>query len=161
MKNSVLFLIVSFAAWSMPTICQCQPRQEASGAHINKDKRQVALSGYDPVSYFTDGQPLKGKSNLSHTYRTTQYLFANPANLAAFKSNPEAYLPQYGGWCAYAMGRNGDKVKIDPMTYKLVDGKLYLFYNFRSTNTLDDWNKDEGNLKNKADRHWKKLVGSH
>ncbi len=65
------------------------------------------------------------------------------------------YEPQYGGWCAYAMGNSGEKVEVDPETYKIVDGKLYLFYNKYFTNTLKSWNKDEAKLKSKADESWK------
>jgi len=63
--------------------------------------------------------------------------------------NPAGYEPQYGGWCAYAMGANGEKVEIDPGTFKIVDGKLNLYYNAFFNNTLKSWNKDEVNLKKK------------
>jgi hypothetical protein len=59
--------------------------------------------------------------------------------------------PAYGGWCAYAMGSTGEKVSVDPKTFKIVNGRLNLFYNRFFNNTLDDWNKDEVNLKKKAD----------
>ena len=75
-----------------------------------------------------------------------------------FDENPTRFLPQYGGWCAYAMGDSGEKVKIDPETFKIIDGKLYLFYNFYFTNTLTKWNRDESNLKQKADQNWKKVI---
>ena len=68
--------------------------------------------------------------------------------------NPAKYEPQYGGWCAYAMGAKGEKVSVDPKTYKIVDGKLYLFYNRLFNNTLEDWNENEAKLKNKADANW-------
>ena len=71
-----------------------------------------------------------------------------------FKKNPTKYLPQYGAWCAYAMGDNGDKVSVNPETYKIVDGKLYLFYNKLFVNTLKSWNKDEDRIKAKADANW-------
>lgn len=74
------------------------------------------------------------------------------------KTSPEKYEPAYGGWCAYAMGETGEKVKIDPETYKIVDGKLFLFYNFWGNNTLEDWNENEKSLKSKADQNWKKIV---
>ena len=64
----------------------------------------------------------------------------------------------FGGWCAYAMGDNGEKVDIDPETFKIIDGKLYLFYNAYFNNTLNSWNKDEKNLKNKANNNWSKLL---
>jgi YHS domain-containing protein len=114
----------------------------------------TALSGYDPVSYFS-GTPQKGKSSFTYTYLGVKYLFANAANMNTFKSNPARYEPAYGGWCAYAMGTSGEKVEVDPETFKIIDGKLYLFYNAFFTNTLKDWNKDQMNLKKKADENWK------
>lgn len=75
-----------------------------------------------------------------------------------FLANPSRFEPQYGGWCAFAMGDYGKKVKINPETFKIVDDKLYLFYNAYFTNTLKDWNKDEANLKSKGDRNWANLT---
>jgi YHS domain-containing protein len=120
-------------------------------------KKTVALEGYDPVSYF-DNKPLEGNDELKVSYKGVTYLFATTNNLTKFKANPEKYEPAYGGWCAYAMGETGEKVKIDPETYKIVGGKLYLFYNFWGNNTLTDWNKNEGSLKAKADQNWKKIT---
>jgi YHS domain-containing protein len=120
-------------------------------------KKQVALEGYDPVSYF-DNKPIEGKSEIKFSYKGVTYLFATQQNLSKFKANPEKYEPAYGGWCAYAMGETGEKVKIDPETFKIVEGKLYLFYNFWANSTLVDWNKNEKPLKNKADQNWKKFV---
>lgn len=120
-------------------------------------KKTVALEGYDPVSYF-DNKPVEGKDELKVTYKGVTYLFATANNVTKFKANPEKYEPAYGGWCAYAMGETGEKVKIDPETYKIVGGKLYLFYNFWGNNTLTDWNKNEGPLKAKADQNWRKIA---
>ncbi len=124
--------------------------------HFNL-KKQVALEGYDPVSYF-DNKPMDGKSEIKFTHQGVSYQFANTKNLTKFKASPEEYEPAYGGWCAYAMGETGEKVKIDPETFKIVDGKLYLFYNFWGNNTLTEWNKQEKALKTKGDQNWKKIV---
>lgn len=120
-------------------------------------KKTIALEGYDPVSYF-DKKPVEGDEKIAFTFKGITYLFANANNLARFKKSPEKYEPEYGGWCAYAMGETGEKVKIDPETYKILDGKLYVFYNFWGNNTLEDWNKNERPLKAKADANWKKIV---
>lgn len=120
-------------------------------------KKNIAVEGYDPVSYF-DGKPTEGEVNLSFSFRGVTYLFSSVGNLSTFKLNPEKYEPAYGGWCAYAMGETGEKVKIDPETYKIIDGKLYLFYNFWGNNTLKDWGKNEKPLKTKADQNWKKFL---
>jgi len=115
------------------------------------------LEGYDPVSYF-DGKPVEGKSELKTDYKGIVYTFSSAVNLNKFKFSPEKYEPAYGGWCAYAMGESGVKVKIDPETYKIIDGKLYLFYNFWTNNTLKDWNKNEKALKSRGDQNWKQII---
>ena len=120
-------------------------------------KKNIAIEGYDPVSYF-EGNPKEGEENLSVSHKGITYLFSSAANASRFKSTPEKYEPAYGGWCAYAMGETGEKVKIDPETFKIVDGKLYLFYNFWGNNTLKEWNKNEKILKSKAEQNWKKII---
>jgi len=123
--------------------------------NVNSD--QIAVEGYDVVSYFM-GQPRKGKDALAYKYEGVIYCFSNSENLDLFKRQPEKFEPVYGGWCAYAMGDTGEKVKIDPKTYKIIDGKLFLFYNFYFNNTLIDWNKDEQDLRQKANDNWVKVI---
>lgn len=125
------------------------------GRHYNLEKK-LAIQGYDPVSYF-QGKALKGAKDHAVNHQGAIYYFVSAANAATFREDPAKYEPQYGGWCAYAMGAKGAKVSIDPNTYKIVDGKLYLFYNRFFNNTLEDWNEDETKLKNKADANWEKL----
>ncbi|HOZ75331.1 MAG TPA: YHS domain-containing (seleno)protein [Flavobacterium sp.] len=118
---------------------------------------KVAIMGYDPVTYFK-GKPEQGKKELSAIHQGVVYYFSTTANKEAFTKNPTNYEPQYGGWCAYAMGSSGEKVEINPETFKIVDGKLYLFYNAFFNNTLKSWNKQEATLKAKADANWKKFI---
>ncbi|MBL7850218.1 MAG: YHS domain-containing protein [Cyclobacteriaceae bacterium] len=118
----------------------------------------LALQGYDPVSYFLQQKATKGRSELSYQHEGAIYHFASASNRNRFVQNPTAYLPQYGGWCAYAMGATGEKVEVDPETFKVTGGKLYLFYNRFFNNTLPKWNKDESSLKTKADRHWNDIL---
>lgn len=122
-------------------------------------EKKVAIQGYDPVSYFKQNKAVKGKKELASSFEGVIYYFSSQANKEAFAKSPSAYEPQYGGWCAYAMGSSGEKVEIDPETFKIVDGKLYLFYNAYFNNTLKSWNKDESNLKKKADANWNKTFG--
>jgi YHS domain-containing protein len=120
-------------------------------------ENKVAILGYDPVGYFTQGKAIKGKKDISISYHGVVYKFSSNENKETFLKNPSKYEPQYGGWCAYAMGSSGGKVEINPETFKIVDGKLYLFYNAYFNNTLKSWNPDEANLKVKADNNWKKI----
>lgn len=124
--------------------------------HFNV-RKNVAIEGYDPVSYF-EGEPKEGKAEITFTHKGVRYQFATQINLTKFKAAPDRYEPAYGGWCAYAMGETGEKVKIDPETFKIVNGRLYLFYNFWGNNTLTDWNKNEVKLKASGDRNWKAIV---
>lgn len=152
MKKTFLIVVVAFL--SMTTFAQNATKRSKE---FNLDKK-VAIQGYDPVSYFTQKKAVKGKSNFVTTHEGVTYNFSSQANKDTFLKNPASYEPQYGGWCAFAMGDYGEKVEVNPETFKIVDGKLYLFYNAYFNNTLKSWNKDETNLKKKADANWKKLL---
>jgi YHS domain-containing protein len=115
---------------------------------------KIALEGYDAVSYFLEDKPLKGKKEIAITSEGVVYNFASEKNKTLFLKNPDKYKPQYGGWCAYAMGLDGSKVEVDPKTFKIFDGKLYLFYNKLFNNTLKTWNKDEKKLMKNANNFW-------
>ena len=94
--------------------------------------------GYDVVAYFSN-KTQKGNKQYLTDFGGAKFKFANAINLEKFKANPEKYAPKYGGYCAYAMGTSGEKVSIDPETYEIRDGKLYLFYNAFFTNTFEKW----------------------
>ena len=146
-------LIVFIALISATTFAQTAAKRTAE---FNLEKK-VAIQGYDPVAYFTQKKAVKGKATIAATYEGVIYNFSSQANKDLFLKNPASYEPQYGGWCSYAMGANGEKVEINPETFKIVDGKLNLFYNAFFNNTLKSWNKDEVNLKKKADANWRKI----
>lgn len=118
----------------------------------------IAIQGYDPVAYFKEGKAIKGKKDVGTIFFDgVTYRFSSNENKEAFKKSPASYEPQYGGWCAYAMGNDGSKVEVDPETFKIIGGKLYLFYNRLFTNTLKTWNKNEATLKKNADANWQKI----
>ncbi|MGV2827306.1 YHS domain-containing (seleno)protein [Myxosarcina sp. GI1(2024)] len=121
---------------------------------ISLDEKGIALQGYDPVSYFSDS-PVKGDPQISSTYEGATYLFSSQENKAQFESAPQQYIPQYGSYCAVAVSE-GKLVPVDPETYKVTDGKLYLFYNGEHGNTKPQWEADEETLRTRADDHWQK-----
>ena|SRR5690606_31346400 len=131
---------------------------EVARKDYNLGRSGLALDGYDPVSYFNGGEAVEGKKDIVATHHGVSYRFVSKQNKEAFLAQPGKYEPQYGGWCAYAMGAKGEKVEVDPETFKIIDGKLYLFYNKFFNNTLESWNKDEPRLKTNADKNWSKII---
>lgn len=121
-------------------------------------EKNVAIQGYDPVAYFKQGKALKGRKEITATYEGVVYYFSMPGNKEYFLKNPSKFEPQYGGWCAFAMGDSNEKVSVNPETYKIINGKLYLFYNAFFNNTLKIWNKNESGLMMKADANWNKII---
>lgn len=148
--KSLFWIILIFFSGFYPVLGQA--------GHQNVDSKKVAIQGYDPVSYFTANQAVKGLSKYNLTFQGAVYYFSTPQNLEKFSAKPEIYVPEYGGWCAFAMGDYGKKVEIDPATFKILNGKLYLFYNKGLVNTLNLWNKNESTLLFKADSNWKTLT---
>jgi YHS domain-containing protein len=83
------------------------------------------ISGYDPVSYFTEGTPQRGSGYHVADYKDVTYAFVSEEHKDLFEANPEKYTPAYGGWCAYGVAV-GKKFVADPEVWKIVDGTLYL-----------------------------------
>ncbi len=154
MKRFTTILTTVFAVLLLNSTAFAQ--QVTRTAQFNIEKG-VALQGYDPVAYYTQNKAIKGKKELAVAAEGVTYYFATAEDKELFKKDYKKYEPQYGGWCAYAMGATGEKVEIDPEKFKIVAGKLYLFYHSWSNNTLSKWNKDEANLKQKADASWVKF----
>ncbi|WP_346226794.1 YHS domain-containing (seleno)protein [Lacinutrix venerupis] len=120
-------------------------------------KNGFVAEGYDVVSYFNNN-PKEGSNSYTINYDGAQFKFESQTHLDAFKANPDKYIPQYGGYCAYAIAEKGEKVSIDPETFEIRDGKLYLFYNSALINTLKKWQKkDVKGLIKKADQSWRTI----
>ncbi len=154
MKKFTTILTTVFAVLLLSSNAFAQQATRTAQFNIEKG---VALQGYDPVAYFTQNKAIKGKKELAVAAEGVTYYFATAEDKELFKKDYKKYEPQYGGWCAYAMGATSEKVDIDPQTFKIVAGKLYLFYHSWVNNTLNKWNKDEANLKAKADVSWTKF----
>lgn len=136
----------------------CQEAKDTRIEHFNL-KKNVAISGYDPVSYFSKS-PKKGSSDYKYVYKGITYHFSNEKNKKSFINHPQKYEPAYGGWCASAMSSNSPhKVGINPQTYKIVNNKLYLFYNKLGINTLNSWNKgDEAEKIKSGNKNWEAIT---
>ena len=124
--------------------------------HFNLENN-LAIQGYDPVAYFSQKKAVIGKKEITAAFEGIVYNFSSAPNKNIFLKNPAVYEPQFGGWCAFAMGDTGKKVAVDPETFKIINGKLFLFYNAFFNNTLKSWNKEEDNVKKKAESNWSKI----
>lgn len=126
---------------------------------VGKDK--VANGGYDLVAYFTDSKAVKGNKEFTHEVNSVKYQFASAEHKNLFKGNPEKYLPVCDGYCAWGVAEKGIKVPVNPETFKVIDNKLYLFFNgdFKGglLNTLPEWNKNESTMLSQLPTNWAKL----
>ena len=116
----------------------------------------LALAGHDPVAYFTDARPTPGEPAITASHDGVTYHFASAANRAAFIAAPEKYLPQYGGYCAFAVAR-GYKAVIDPAAFTVAGGKLYLNYNAA---IQTQWLRQRDADISRADKNWPKVMNS-
>ena len=117
-----LAVLVLFSTAAMPAISQNKP--DAPGK-VCKNAAGVAAGGYDVVSYFTAKKPEQGSPVISLQHGGAEYRFVSAAHRDQFAANPEAYLPQYGGHCAYGVGK-GKTLTGDPQAWLVQKGKLYL-----------------------------------
>ncbi len=114
----------------------------------------VAVSGYDPVAYFTDNKPVKGSKEFSTRWSGAEWRFASAAHRDAFLADPAKYAPEFGGYCAYAVSQ-GTIASSDPTEWKIVDGKLYLNYNHDIATT---WERDVAGFIAKAKANWPTIL---
>ena len=112
-----------------------------------------AIKGYDPVAFFKESKAMKGSDSLHYQWNNATWLFASKDNMQAFESNPEAYAPQYGGYCAYGTAE-GHKAPTETETWTIANGKLYFNYNKK---VKEYWMKDQAALIEKADVQWPKI----
>ncbi len=132
-----------------------------STSTVNLAADRLALEGYDPVAYFEEGggEPRVGTSELWAELHGALYRFSSSTNRDLFLANPDRYEPRYGGWCAWAMV-DGERVEIDPESFLIEDGGLYLFYDGLFGDTRKLWlEKGGANLRPAADREWNNIIG--
>lgn len=144
MKNRIAQFALLFVLFSAVSFAQDKGIFQKNG---------IAINGYDPVAYFTESKPIEGQEAYSWTWNDAKWLFSSSANLEAFKANPEKYVPQFGGYCAYGVSEN-HKSPTDPNAWTIVDQKLYLNY---SKKVKELWSKDVPTRIQKANEYWPTL----
>ncbi len=131
------------------------------GQQANANKDGIANSGYDVVNYFVANSAERGSKDYSTKHAGAIYYFINAENLKTFENSPMKYLPQFDGYCAFAVAKMNQKVPVDPKTFRVDDGKLYLFYNDfwegKPFNTIVPWLNNESELEQLANANWKTL----
>lgn len=152
MKTMKTILALALVAMSIGSAC-------AQKVFTNKDN--VANNGYDLVNYFTANTAERGSKEFSTDHNGGTYYFSNEKNLNAFKAAPDNYLPQYDGYCTFAVAKMNQKVPVNPETFRVDDGKLYLFYNDfwegKPFNTIVPYLGNEAALEKMALENWKTL----
>lgn len=118
----------------------------------------VAVKGYDVVEYFRSGKAVKGRKDLAIKHRGIVYRFSNEDNLKNFEMDPDAYLPAHGGWCSSAMAF-GRKVDINPDSFIVENGRLFLFYKGIRGDGKKDWLANQPQWLYDADAQWEKISG--
>lgn len=128
----------------------------------NIDNSNIALQGYSPVSYLDLGLAQLGNKNYKSAYKKVTYYFTSEDQKKTFDKNPEKYLPQYGGFCAFGVYA-GAKFRVDPNKFIVEDGKYYLYLNDVELDAQQLWmaENNHSKLKNKADKNWNKLCKTH
>ncbi|GAA6195790.1 YHS domain-containing (seleno)protein [Pseudophaeobacter sp.] len=126
----------------------------AAGVELNASSTGLAMQGYDPVAYFTDGAPAKGSYKITTVFNDATYRFASEEHKAQFEANPEAYLPAYGGYCAFGAAM-GFKFDGDPTYWKIVDNTLYLNL---SKDIQERWEGNIPGFVQDANGHWANIA---
>ena len=122
----------------------------AAAQRVNADRRGLAVKGYDVVAYFVDGRAVPGDASFEHVVDGVRYRFASASNRDRFAREPLRFLPQYGGFCAWAVSR-GYTADTDPLAWRVVDGRLFLNYD-RSVQR--QWEGDIPGNVTKGDANW-------
>ena len=120
---------------------------------VDKNRDGLALRGYDPVAYFTQSKPVRGVPQFSFHWMNATWWFASQSDRDLFTAEPEKYAPQFGGYCAWAVGHNYT-ADGDPEAWKIVDGKLFVNYN---KDVQKKWEPDAANWIAKAMQNWPSL----
>jgi len=146
-NRKVLLLVVLLGIAAV--IGACSVSQTATLA-FNTDTNGAALRGFDAVAYFAANNAVKGDAKYEYVWNGAKWFFSSEENLKMFQANPEAYAPQFGGYCSFAVSE-GYTADGDPEAWKVVDGKLYLNYNKQ---LKQKWEQDQSERIERGKSNW-------
>lgn len=147
----ITYLLIFAIVISAIAVSSCSTSVGVS--QINTDSNGLAVRGFDAVAFFADNAAVQGSPTFEYVWNGAKWAFANAANLEKFKQDPEAYAPQFGGYCSYAVS-HGYTADGDPMTWKIVEGKLYLNYN---QDAKAAWEKEQDKFIKDGELNWKQF----
>ena len=151
-RKNLIIAIIALASSIASASCRASEADAVSKKGVEPFYKTdgLALKGFDPVAYFTEGKPVEGLARFEAEWNGAKWNFATEQNREMFTREPEKYAPQYGGYCAWAVG-HGYTAKGDPEAWKIVDGKLYLNYN---RDVKKRWEEDIPGYISKGDENW-------
>ncbi len=150
MKKFMLAIAIALASLTLAA----SPAQADQAPVYTSLLSRIAVGGYDPVAYFTDTRAVRGSERFRILHQGYEYRFASAEHLAAFRSDPARYLPQYGGYCAWAVA-HGYTAPGNPNNWRIVDGRLYLNYN---SEIQQRWQQDiPGHIRD-ANANWPSVL---
>lgn len=147
--NNHKFFLLAVTLLIAAAFGACSVTQTATHA-FNTDANGAALRGFDAVAYFAANNAVKGDAKYEYVWKGAKWFFSSEENLKTFQADPEAYAPQFGGYCSYAVSE-GYTADGDPEAWKIVDGKLYLNYNKQ---VKRKWEQDQGERIEKGKSNW-------
>jgi YHS domain-containing protein len=142
-RRAVLVLLAALAMAASPALAE----------KVNVDRDGIAIHGYDPVAYFTEGRPVEGRAEVTAEHGGAIYRFASAEHRDMFRADSERFAPRYGGFCAYGVAQ-GYTPDIDPNAWAVVDDRLYLNLNPAIQRR---WQQDVPGYIEKADANWPRL----
>ena len=151
MSPFLTMIAAMFAMFAAAPVVAATPAPPVSA------EKGVAIQGYDPVAFFTLGKPQQGSAEHSFVYEGATWRFASSENLAAFKSDPARFAPQFGGYCAWAVSQHY-LAPGDPNYWKIVDGKLYLNANARAKEL---WEADQVDAIKRGHANWPEVLSDN
>ena len=132
----------------------------AAPGDVLVDDNNVAAMGYDVVAYHSENAAQKGDPGITAEHDGVTYLFASEEHKQEFEANPDKYLPAYGGYCAFAVAAQGRRVPPNPESYKVQDGRLFLFtkgvFDGKEIDALAGWEQNPDAMAQQADANWTK-----
>ena len=144
-RRHILMVACSLMMGAVTPALADRPRLFAPGG--------IAIGGYDPVAYFTQGRAVPGTQDFMLKWQGAIWLFSSAETLEAFEMDPSAFVPQYGGYCAYGVGE-GLAASSDPQVFVIHNGRLYLYSSPRTRSAMES---DFSDMVTDADRNWLNL----